>query len=369
MGGILHSMRNTIMRTTLASMLVVGAVALSACSSTKEAAETTTSVVCSKEAGDEAMKTPVGGVRKVTVTDDGAVVETSRDAKGNSWSVLSGSGAEVISTKGATFALFKKKPLEGTTEGEWVRLPQVADGAVWTEYERYGDEVLLGSETIDEGVHQIGYWVNPESVLVESFISEASGCEYKMTADAPEGEDYAIEDLVVHTDKQGRITNVAVTTEYGEAYKVTVAYDVADISAPEKVSTLSEAEVAEKIAKQVEYDRIVMKGQSFDRQLRSMAAMGDTVNNNPEALNPQKAALLIDMAQAGDIPREVTVTVKGADGKPVTAWQGGALKVGIDALQPLMTHVQVSENGMDACVYVSATATEASRVESGPCEW
>ena len=116
-------------------------------------------------------------------------------------------------------------------------------------------------------------------------------------------------------------------------------------------------------------EELVTAGEMFDRELRSIASYGDSVNNNPNDTDPRKASLLIDMAQNGGIFPDITVTAKGADGQPVVVWQDGALKVAVEALDMAMNHVQLSRGGVDVCVAVSSTANEASTVTQGACPW
>ena len=70
----------------------------------------------------------------------------------------------------------------------------------------------------------------------------------------------------------------------------------------------------------------ISAAQSFDRQLRSMAGYGDSVNNNPNDNDPRKPELLLEMVYKGDIPDEfVATTALKNNSLRVLVWQPGGL--------------------------------------------
>lgn len=107
--------------------------------------------------------------------------------------------------------------------------------------------------------------------------------------------------------------------------------------------------------------------QSFDRQLRGMAAYGDTANNNPNDTSPRKVALFLSMSEKNELPADLTFTLRGFDGKPVVAAENGTATVGEEKLDRSMPLVQISDGESTACVVVSETSNMASTIVEGEC--
>lgn len=302
-------MRN-VRKTAFVGVLVVGATILSSCSSAKESAETTTT--CSREAGMDALRRPLEGAAYVrsyanggsNTTLDGDVsgevlVEMWRDKDGNEKVVATSlgtivGGAAVVDDQG--YALLPEGSIDGVEDGEWVKVS--ADEFQFDGVPNLSDTGI--STTVDEAT-PLGL-VGADTAEIESFDANKGGCEYKLIDSSSEeasGEGWRV---IARTDEANRV--VLVEKKYGDGMTIEVelSYDEKSVSKPERVSSLSEAEVFDLLMNTSSQSSVVALAQSFDRQLRMMASYGDTVFNNPNDIDSRKPGLLLEMLQKGDIP-------------------------------------------------------------------
>ena len=99
----------------------------------------------------------------------------------------------------------------------------------------------------------------------------------------------------------------------------------------------------------------ISAAQSFDRQLRSMAGYGDSVNNNPNDNDPRKPELLLEMIYKGDIPDEfVASTALKNNSLRVLMWQPGT------APSSSWTRLHCPSGSSAPCTAVDYSATSLS---------
>jgi hypothetical protein len=388
--GTVSAMHNISTTTRRGRVIATGAFMLAACgqaSQTSEALPSDKEVACDKTAVIAALSKPVTEATSVKYefsydpegeTPTPKIVEASR-GENNEWSIsyqgfeASSNGylTEVANIKSGMYARLAEGVVEGVAKDEWVLLADsTVKGAEVLAASSEGlnmmiDDAIIGSESVADGVYQLGESIDLEEYKLTTAARVEGICEYKLSQDSSSTDFMNPDPVTARFDDDGRVLSV----ETNQGTTLTFGYEEQVIETPQKLSAVTPEVVMEKITELAMQDQLETAAASFDRQLRSTASFGDSENNNPNDTNPRKASLLVDMLSTGDAPAGLSVTVKGSGGNAVVAWDGEKLTTTLEKLDPKMLKVQISEGASAVCITVSAAANTASEVTGGACTW
>ena len=108
----------------------------------------------------------------------------------------------------------------------------------------------------------------------------------------------------------------------------------------------------------------VTSAQSFSRELNSLAANGDAVNNNPNDTDPRKPYLFLELVAKGDVPDQYTVTT-GLTNNQVRVLYYNPAGAGATKWTRLFCQGTTTSAGGNApCPTVSSSLTSASLIAS-----
>ena len=108
----------------------------------------------------------------------------------------------------------------------------------------------------------------------------------------------------------------------------------------------------------------VTSAQSFSRELNSLAANGDAVNNNPNDTDPRKPYLFLELVAKGDVPDQYTVTT-GLTNNQVRVLYYNPAGAGATKWTRLFCQgTTTSAGGNTPCPTVSSSLTSASLIAS-----
>jgi hypothetical protein len=382
----MHNVSTTTRRGRVIAAITTGAFMLASCGQGSEALPSAKEVACDKTDVIAALSKPLTDATSVKYAYDQEggtpttkVLEASR-GKNDDWSVSyqgfeessNGYMAEIVNVKSGMYARLAEGVVEGVANDEWVLL---ADSAVEGADQVLGatsdvlgkmiEDAITGSESVADGVYQLGESIDLKEYKVAASARVEGTCEYKLSQDSSSTDYMNPDPITARFDDEGRI----VVVEANEGTTLTFGYEDIVIETPQKLSTVAPETVTNRITELAMQDQLETAAASFDRQLRSTASFGDSANNNPNDTNPRKASLLMSMIESGDAPSLLSVTVKGRDGAPVTAWDGEKLTTTLEKLDPTMLKVQISDGANAVCITVSETANEASVITGGECAW
>jgi hypothetical protein len=387
----MHNISNTTRRGRVIAAITTGAFMLAACgqaSQTSEALPSDKEVACDKTAVIAALSKPVTEATSVKYefsydpegeTPTPKIVEASR-GENNEWSIsyqgfeASSNGylTEVANVKSGMYGRLAEGVVEGVAKDEWVLLADSAVngadqvlGATSEVLDMMFDDAIIGSESVADGVYQLGEGVDLNEYKATASERVEGTCEYKLSQDSSSTASMNPDPATARFDDDGRVLSV----ETNEGTTLTFGYEEQVIETPQKLSAVAPEVVMEKITELAMQGQLETAAASFDRQLRSTASFGDSENNNPNDTNPRKASLLVDMLSTGDAPAGLSVTVKGSGGNAVLAWDGEKLTTTLEKLDPKMLKVQISEGASAVCITVSAAANTVSEVTGGACTW
>jgi hypothetical protein len=368
--------------------ITTGAFMLAACGQGSEALPSDREVACDNTDVIAALSKPMADATSVKYeyaydpesgTPTPKIVEASRGEK-NEWSISyqgfegssNGYMNEIVNVKSGMYARLAEGVVEGVANDEWVLLADSAVegadqvlGATSEVLDMIFDDAIIGSESVGDGVYQLGEGIDLKEYKVTTSARVDGNCEYKLSQDSSSTDAVNPDPITARFDDEGRI----VVVEANEGTTLTFGYDDIVIETPQKLSTVAPETVTNRITELAVQDQIETAAASFDRQLRSSASFGDSATNNPNDTDPRKASLLMSMIESGDAPSSLSVTVKGRDGAPVVAWDGEKLTTTLEKLDPKMVKVQIYEGANAVCISVSETANEASVITGGECAW
>ena len=109
----------------------------------------------------------------------------------------------------------------------------------------------------------------------------------------------------------------------------------------------------------------VTSAQSFSRELNSLAANGDAVNNNPNDTDPRKPYLFLELIAKGDVPDQYTVTTGLTNNQVRVLYYNPAGATNVAKWTRLFCQgTTTSAGGNTPCPTVSSSLTSASLIAS-----
>jgi hypothetical protein len=330
---------------------VVAVLAFSGCSSNKS--ESASAKILSSAEVIALMKTPLTEATSITlVTDNGdngeaASVTVRRDALGDLEFKTEGdtgldSAKNIVLASGKIYMQFKDEALgdidilQGLSPDEWVLFGSAGDLAESGVSAEIIDNAVIGSESISDGVYQLSDALDSSYEGWDQYVVRSTKTDplsSDVLYDLAPSMDESIT-LQVGVDQDGRLSFVGLD-QYDDAWTTTlkVSYDESDVAAPEKVSDMGAAAVAEALMEATASDSVVNAALSFDRMIRSMASFGS--DGNPNDTDSRRSQLLIDMISTNgagsvqDIPDSSNAApVLEKSQLRVLVWQGsGAASV------------------------------------------
>jgi hypothetical protein len=311
-------------KTRLGGLMAVGTLvavlAFAGCSANKsdsasKALLTSTEVI-------ELIKTPLTEATGITLasndTDNGGVasVTIKRDDSGDFEFKTTGDTALAASAKGLVLVSDKVyvqfqdevgEAIAGLSPDEWVMFGSPADLKEDGISADLIDAAVTGSESISDDMHQLGDVLGSSYAGWDKYVvvsskkqSLSSEALYDLAPSMSE-----TGSLQVGVDNKGRLSFVGLDQRdgsWGTTLKVT--YDKLDVTVPEKVSDIDGEVLSEAIINGAEEESVKTSAQSFDRQIRTMAAFGTESDMND--VDPRRIQLFIDVLRADQgIPQDV----------------------------------------------------------------
>jgi hypothetical protein len=373
---------STTRRGRVIAAITTGAFMLSACGQGSEALPSDKNVACDKADVIEALSEPMTDATSVkyeyaydpeggSVAPKVVIVERGRDS---TWSVSyegvdasrNGYFTNVVKVKSGVYVRIEEGTVEGVDDDEWVLFADAsvpgADVSLETLSDKFAsiiDDALIGSESVADGVYQLGESTNFKEYQVTSSARVEGACEYKLSQVSTSTDYMNSDPITAQFDDEGHILGLKAN----EGTTLTFGYDALVVETPQKLSDVEFDDVAYALSILATEERLETVATTFDRQLRADAS------NNAYDSNPRKASLLMGMLERGDAPAGLSVTVKGRDGASVMAWDGEKLTATLAKLDPNMMKVGISDGTNAVCIMVSEALNEPSVITGGECAW
>ena len=324
---------------TLAAVLAFAGCSANKSDSASKALLTSTEVVA-------LMKTPLTEATSITLTSNDtdssgvASVTIKRDDSGDFEFKTTGDAGLAASAKGLVvvsdnvYVQFQDEVgvvMAGLAPDEWVMFGSSADLKEEGISADLIDTAVTGSASITDGIYQLGDVLGSSYTSWDKYVvvsskkqSLSSEALYDLAPSMSE-----TGSLQVGVDNKGRLSFVGLDQRdgsWGTTLKVT--YDKLDVTVPEKVSDIDGKVLSEGIMNGAEEESVKTSAQSFDRQIRTMAAFG--TESDMSDVDPRRVQLFIDvLVSSQDVPDATTDSASLERSQlRVLVWQGaGAASV------------------------------------------
>ena len=324
---------------TLAAVLAFAGCSANKSDSASKALLTSTEVVA-------LMKTPLTEATSITLTSNDtdssgvASVTIKRDDSGDFEFKTTGDAGLAASAKGLVvvsdnvYVQFQDEVgvvMAGLAPDEWVMFGSSADLKEESVSADLIDTAVTGSASITDGIYQLGDVLGSSYTSWDKYVvvgskkqSLSSEALYDLAPSMSE-----TGSLQVGVDNKGRLSFVGLDQRDGSwGTTLKVSYDKLDVTVPEKVSDVDGEALSEAIINRAEEESVKTSAQSFDRQIRSMAAFG--TESDMSDVDPRRAQLFIDvLVSSQDVPDATTDSASLERSQlRVLVWQGaGAASV------------------------------------------
>ena len=324
---------------TLAAVLAFAGCSANKSDSASKALLTSTEVVA-------LMKTPLTEATSITLTSNDtdssgvASVTIKRDDSGDFELKTTGDAGLAASAKGLVvvsdnvYVQFQDEVgvvMAGLAPDEWVMFGSSADLKEEGISADLIDTAVTGSASITDGIYQLGDVLGSSYTSWDKYVvvgskrqSLSSEALYDLAPSMSE-----TGSLQVGVDNKGRLSFVGLDQRDGSwGTTLKVSYDKLDVIAPEKVSDIDGKVLSEAIINGAEEESVKTSAQSFDRQIRTIAAFG--TESDMSDVDPRRVQLFIDvLVSSQDVPDATTDSASLERSQlRVLVWQGaGAASV------------------------------------------